>query len=163
MFAQQPGAGVTTAPLSAADMAKYAHHQFKVWAALGSDGVVIDTETTGLEAHDEVVEVAVCDMYGRTLINQRVKPTRKIPLRASQIHGIRDEDVTDCPTWADVWPCLEEVLAGRIVIAYNASFDMRLVRQSLAAQPFASLGLPSETLRVNGQTVQLPLSPVTRR
>ena len=40
------------------------------------------------------------------------------------IHGIRPEDVADAPGFADLWPSLKLRLAGRLVLAHNAQFDI---------------------------------------
>ena len=49
------------------------------------------------------------------------------------IHGIRPEDVKNAPTFAEIWQELEERLAGKIVIAHNAPFDMGVLKASLLA------------------------------
>ena len=50
-----------------------------------------------------------------------------------RIHGIHPEDVEDAPDFAGIWPELEKRLAGRIVVAHNAQFDMSELRASLGA------------------------------
>ena len=40
---------------------------------------ILDTETTGLDDNAEIVEIAIIDKEERTLINQLVKPTQRIP------------------------------------------------------------------------------------
>lgn len=49
------------------------------------------------------------------------------------IHGISPKDVEDAPTFAEIWQELEERLAGKIVVAHNASFDMGVLKASLLA------------------------------
>ena len=39
----------------------------------------------------------------------------------------------DAPDFAGIWPELEKRLAGRIVVAHNAQFDMSVLRASLRA------------------------------
>ena len=91
---------------------------------------VIDTETTGLTGSDEVCEVAVVSWDG-VLFHSLIKPTMPIPEDATRIHGIKDADVLDAPTMAQAWPTLERVMRGRFIVAYNGSFDFRILRQSL--------------------------------
>jgi len=101
------------------------------------DPVYIDTETTGLKASDEVVEIAIVDHRGDTLFESLVKPTRPIPPDAAAIHGIRDAMVAGAPPWVEIWPQVEKAIAGREVAIYNADYDMRLMQQSHTAH-----GLP---------------------
>ena len=54
------------------------------------------------------------------------------------IHGIRPEDVEDAPTFAEIWPELREHLAGKIVVAHNAPFDMGVLKASLLANHLAA-------------------------
>ena len=97
------------------------------------DVVFLDTETTGLDETAEVVDIAVVGGDGAILLDSLVRPVRSIPMIASGIHGIRDADVVGAPTWAELYPQLEEAIGGRHVVVYNASFDSRLVTQCCAA------------------------------
>lgn len=47
------------------------------------------------------------------------------------IHGITPADITGAPTFAELWPTLYKYLAGNLVIAHNASFDMCVIRNTL--------------------------------
>jgi DNA polymerase-3 subunit epsilon len=89
--------------------------------------VMIDTETTGREpAEDRIVEIAiVTGRDGKVLSRDTwlINPQRPIPEDSSAVHGIRDEDVRDKPTFADVCPEILERLAGAVPAAYNAAFD----------------------------------------
>lgn len=84
--------------------------------------VVLDTETTDLDG--SVCQVAVVDVRsGRELLRTLVNPLAPIAPEAQQVHGITDAQVEDAPTWPEVWPRLQQVTAGRLVVAYNARFD----------------------------------------
>lgn len=93
----------------------------------------LDTETTGLDPRAEVVEISLVDDAGQPLLDTLVKPTRPMPRDAFQVHGISDAMLATAPTWPEVWPRVEALLQGRIVLIYNADFDMRMLRQSHAA------------------------------
>jgi DNA polymerase-3 subunit epsilon len=92
---------------------------------------IIDFETTGFNAGgtDRIVEVAVvhADVDGRvtgawdTLVN----PGRDVG--ATRIHGITGGDVMRAPSFAQIAPRLVELLAGRVLVAHNASFDTRFL------------------------------------
>lgn len=101
----------------------------------GPGFAVIDFETTGLSPakHDRVIEVAIVhvDEHGgiegqwETLIN----PGRD--LGRQDIHRIRAADVMHAPTFDQIAPQLIELLAGRVLVAHNASFDTRFLLAEL--------------------------------
>jgi DNA polymerase-3 subunit epsilon len=94
------------------------------------DVVFLDTETTGLDDHSEVIEIAIVDRDGETLVNSLVRPIRPIPETASAIHGILDDEVANAPYWAEFFPTISSICHDRKVVVYNADYDLRLIRQS---------------------------------
>jgi DNA polymerase III epsilon subunit-like protein len=97
---------------------------------------VIDFETTGLTpGPDRVVEVSVVRMEpGRApevTFDTLVDPRR--PMGATFVHGITDEDVAGAPVFGEVAGDLVRALAGSVVTAYNAYFDMRFLEFELSA------------------------------
>ena len=102
----------------------------------GPGFAVIDFETTGLfpGGNDRVIEVAVVhtDAQGRvtgqweTLINPRRDLGRQ------DIHRVRAADVLTAPTFDQIAGELLELLAGRVLVAHNASFDTRFLLAELA-------------------------------
>ena len=94
--------------------------------------VYIDTETTGLEKDDEVVEISIIDSDGSRLFSSLVKPSRPIPPSVQRIHHITDQDVASAPAWPILWPRIRSFLYSRPVAAYNAPFDYRMMQQSHA-------------------------------
>lgn len=98
---------------------------------LEHNALILDTETTGLDGDAEVIELAVIDCTGQALIDTLVRPTRPIPADASAIHGITDQMVANAPSWTEVREQLLDLIAtGRHLVIYNASYDLRLIRQS---------------------------------
>ncbi|ECA8972954.1 3'-5' exonuclease [Salmonella enterica subsp. enterica serovar Omuna] len=109
--------------------------EFQRW--IDANCVVLDTETTGLRGIDEIVEISVIDAAGHTVLDTLVRPSCEIPIEATKIHGITDEMVAGAPTWLDIHDQVIEALTGRVVVIYNAAFDVRLLLQ---------------TARINGAT-----------
>lgn len=114
-----------------------AHHPAREravqWARdlLGRTGwAILDTETTGLDAAAQVIQVAVIGPDGSPLLDTLVRPHGRIPRDAIAIHGITDDRVARAPLYREVHPQLQEILRGRTVICYNASFDARMLRQT---------------------------------
>ncbi len=93
--------------------------------------VILDTETTGLGAYDEVVQVAVIDGAGNVLIdNLLIKPTISIPESARSIHGISNEMVESAPRFSHVWRVIAGAISGKHMVIYNAEYDLRMLHQS---------------------------------
>lgn len=89
--------------------------------------VVVDLETTGLAVPDvAIVEVAVVDHHGEILLNTLVNPACRIPILASQVHGIYDEHVAKAAVFEAIYPELAELLAGRNAVAYNHEFEISI-------------------------------------
>jgi DNA polymerase III epsilon subunit-like protein len=93
------------------------------------DYLVLDTETTGLHA-GEVCQIAVMSSKEEILLNTLVKTVRPVPEEATRIHGITNDMVLGSPCWRDIVPRLEEILSGRMVLIYNAPFDLKMMAQS---------------------------------
>ncbi|MDW2312523.1 3'-5' exonuclease [Vibrio sp. 1075] len=95
--------------------------------------VVLDTETTGLSSIDQVIEIGICDLSGRVLMEQRIKPTVAISDGAFEKHGISLSDLSDSPSWEDVLEEVKATLSGRKVIIFNSGFDLSMMTQTSAA------------------------------
>jgi DNA polymerase-3 subunit epsilon len=92
--------------------------------------IYLDTETTGFETWDVIVEIAVLDTDGSLIYESLVKPKKPIPPQASAVHGITDVKVAWAPSWQQVWPEVVMATMGRVTGFYNAEFDLRMLRQS---------------------------------
>lgn len=105
----------------AADMAKF-------W--IQENAIIIDTETTGLGNADEIVEISALDCQGNVLLDTLVCPVGKISPEAQAVHGISFADTKYSPGFYRVLGDLEDIVEDRIVVAYNAAFDIRMIHQS---------------------------------
>lgn len=92
--------------------------------------VFLDTETTGTQRFSEIIEICIVDEYGQTLFRSLVNPTTEIEPMASAVHGLTRRDVKDAPRYPEIYEEVMSYLRNRIVIAYNASFDIRLLKQT---------------------------------
>jgi|SRR6056297_1643507 len=101
---------------------------FKAMVTAG-DYVVLDTETTGL-TDGEICQIAIADANETVLLDTLIKTTQPIPAGATDIHGITDNDVANSPTWAEVQPVVRDILNGRNVIIYNATYDRKMMHKS---------------------------------
>ncbi len=78
--------------------------------------LVLDTETTGLDHNDEIIEIAVLDQHKNTIIDTRLKPTCQINSEAERVHGISIEDLQNAPTFPDIYEQLKQVLMDKTVV-----------------------------------------------
>jgi DNA polymerase III subunit epsilon len=108
---------------------------------LRSDWVVLDTETTGLDGDDEIIQIAAIAPDGTAVIDELIRPTKPIPAEATAIHGIRDEDVEAAPRFPEVFDRLRAAVEGKTIVIFNAAFDLRMFRQSLARHRLPALAV----------------------
>lgn len=114
---------------------------------LGDAAVILDTETTGLDSRAEVLSVAVLSMDGQTLFNERVRPANVTSWPEAQaVHGISPADVNRLPRLAHHEKRLGEILYGKTVVVYNASYDRRLLVQSAVANRISQLAYELDKL-----------------
>ena len=95
-----------------------------------TDVLILDTETTGFADQSEVIDVAVLDTCGTVRFDRLSMPAGRIPTQATAVHGLTRADLRrqKAPAWPEVHDDLVRVLtAAKIVIAYNADFDSRLL------------------------------------
>lgn len=117
----------TSFPAKGSNNEEISTHAAKI---IASKPVYLDTETTGLEKQDEIVEISILDFDGTTLLQSYVRPLNPLTTAATKIHGITNAMVANAPTWPALWPQIRGVLFSRPVAAYNAPFDLRMMQQS---------------------------------
>jgi DNA polymerase-3 subunit epsilon len=94
---------------------------------IDEQALIIDTETTGRSVTAEIIEVAICDIDGAILFESLVRPTERVPSSATRIHGLTADQLRDAPAWGDVWERIAPLITNRLLIAYNANFDRRMM------------------------------------
>ncbi len=88
-----------------------------------SDVLILDTETTGLGAQDEIVELAIIDTNGTVKFDNLIQPTIPIPEEASRIHGITDDILQDdnAVSWNQYHVAIVSLLTkASFVLIYNS-------------------------------------------
>lgn len=96
--------------------------------------VFFDLETTGTNvATDRIVEISYLKVMPdgeERSKTYRVNPEMHIPESVSTIHGIKDEDVADCPTFRQIGKLIAEELKGCDLAGYNSNrFDIPLLAE----------------------------------
>jgi DNA polymerase III subunit epsilon len=111
---------------------------------------VLDLETTGfVPANDRIIELAVIriEQDGRkATFHKRINPGIPIPPEASSVHGIRDRDVADCPSFRELGPQIAKILSGCDLVGYNLiKFDIPFLQREFVR---AHIPFSVEQLRV---------------
>src|SRR5699024_6429423 len=92
----------------------------------------IDLETTGTNiAKDHIVEISIVKAMpdGEILSKtKRINPGVPIPPEVTEIHGIGDEDVKDCPVFKEVANEIKQFIGDSDLDGYNSDrFDIPLL------------------------------------
>lgn len=95
--------------------------------------VLLDTETTGLGPKDQVIELGILDLKGNILMDTLVRPTCRISPDSQAVHHITEEMVAAAPEWPAVWAQVELLITRKRILAYNAPFDVKMLKQSCRA------------------------------
>lgn len=97
---------------------------------------IFDLETTGTDvSKDRIVEICILKINpdaSRESKTWLVNPEIPIPLKASEVHNIYDEDVADKPTLKDIAPQIMQMLSGSDLGGFNSNrFDVPLLAEEL--------------------------------
>lgn len=101
-----------------------------------------DLETTGVNvASDRIVEIAILKIYPDGRVERRpdpsqgnsrflINPEMPIPAESAMIHGIRDEHVSEAPTFKDVAPKLFKFIYDSDLAGFNSNkFDVPILAE----------------------------------
>ncbi|MAC62124.1 MAG: DNA polymerase III subunit epsilon [SAR116 cluster bacterium] len=92
--------------------------------------IILDTETTGLSVKEghRIVEIAACEMRDYILTGKTfhvyVNPEREIDINASNIHGLKTEDLQEKPKFAQICSDLINFIEDSRLVIHNAEFDI---------------------------------------
>jgi DNA polymerase III subunit epsilon len=105
--------------------------------------IVLDTETTGVEAlkGDRIVEIGCVELVnhcptGRTY-HVYINPERDMPDGAFQVHGLSAAFLSDKPVFADIANDFAAFIADARLVIHNAAFDIGFINME-----FGRLGMP---------------------
>jgi len=98
--------------------------------------VFFDLETTGINiGTDKIVEIAILKVFPNGNKESKtwlVNPEIEIPKEASDIHGITNEQVVTEPTFKELAPQINELIADCDLAGFNSNrFDIPLLAEEL--------------------------------
>jgi DNA polymerase III subunit epsilon len=107
--------------------------------------VILDTETTGLDARngDRIVEIACIELMNHMPTGQTwqayVNPEREVSVAALDVHGITDGFLKDKPVFAEIVAEFLEFIGDAPLVIHNAEFDLGFLNAELARLGFPPL------------------------
>ena len=98
--------------------------------------IFFDLETTGIDiSRDRIVELCYIRLEPdgtKEEKSMRFNPTIPIPAQTSEVHGITDADVKDCPTFKDMAAELQQKFEGCDLAGFNsAKFDLPMLAEEI--------------------------------
>lgn len=99
--------------------------------------IVLDTETTGLQAQggDRLVEIGCVELINRIPSGNEfhvyINPERDVPAEAAAVHGLTTEFLTDKPVFAKVANLFLEFIKTDPLVIHNADFDVGFLNMEL--------------------------------
>ena len=99
--------------------------------------IVLDTETTGLEASEghRIIEIGCVEVVNRRITgntwHQYIQPDRDIDAGAIEVHGITSESLADKPRFADIAGEFLAFIEGAELVIHNAPFDVGFLDHEL--------------------------------
>ena len=96
--------------------------------------VILDIEATGDQINkDRIVEIGMVklDVDGKeTTFEKKINPEIPIPLSISEIHGIYDLDIKNCPTFKELAPEILSFIEGCDLGGFNSNkFDIPMLEE----------------------------------
>ena len=106
-------------------------------STLAAEIIVLDTETTGLNIADELLQVSILDGNGGVLYDSYIKPTKVTSWpEAEKVNHITPETVKIAPRIQDELPKIDAILRNaKKIIGYNTSFDLSFLTAAGATIP----------------------------
>jgi DNA polymerase-3 subunit epsilon len=92
--------------------------------------IILDTETTGLNYTDQLIELCILSSDGNIIHNQRYKPTIQISEGAYRCHGIHMHDLEHEPSFQVDADRIKDILLKNDVVIFNASYDMSILKST---------------------------------
>jgi len=94
---------------------------------------IIDIETTGLSPnYGKITEIAIYIHDGEKVVDEfttLLNPEIEIPYRITQLTGINNKMVRDCPKFYEVAKRIVEMTQDTVFVAHNVNFDYNFIRK----------------------------------
>ena len=115
---------------------------FEFISALERPVVFLDIEATGTDGQrDRIIELSLLRISSDPVAIEpprtwRIDPKQRIPLEATEIHGITNEDLDGCPTFEELAEDIATMLRGADLAGFAINrLDLRLLKAEFARTP----------------------------
>jgi len=115
---------------------------FEFISALERPVVFLDIEATGTDGQrDRIIELSLLRVSSDPVAIEpprtwRIDPKQRIPLEATEIHGITNEDLDGCPTFEELAEDIATMLRGADLAGFAINrLDLRLLKAEFARTP----------------------------
>jgi DNA polymerase III subunit epsilon len=108
--------------------------------------IVLDTETTGLDAlrGDRLVEVGCVEIFNRmptgVTFHRHINPERAVNPEALAVHGLSNEFLADKPLFAEIVEEFLTFIGDAPLVIHNASFDIGFINAELDRMKLPPIG-----------------------
>lgn len=96
-----------------------------------TDYLIIDTETTGLQKDDEVIELALIDFSGQEIYHSMFEPQKEVHWAATKKSKLTKKKLISNPKFHDEWSKIKLLIGNKKLIAHNVDFDYQSIKQTL--------------------------------
>lgn len=118
--------------------------------------IVLDTETTGLDAArgDRIVEIGAVELLNHlptgATWHEYINPECPVPAQAVEIHGLDDDFLRDKPVFATLADSFLDFIGDARLIIHNAPFDIGFLNAELdrCRRPAIDGGRAIDTLAI---------------
>lgn len=110
-----------------------------------STPLFLDTETTGLGAKDEVIEIAIIDLNNTVIIDTFIYTKRDIDYDAYEVNRIKKSDLEGMPKLSEIERYIARLIKYRQLYIFNAGFDVDKISYS-ASKDFKLIAKSTDCL-----------------
>ncbi|EMY1531394.1 hypothetical protein AAEU76_005204 [Salmonella enterica subsp. enterica serovar Wedding] len=126
-----------------------------------SSPLFLDMLTSGQGKYAQVIEIALVDIAGEIVFENRLKPTVSVEETATAVHGIRSQQLLP-PGWPQTAEELRQLMGSRTIVIFGAELDIHLLRQTAAPHKDAALWLDASDIHCAMRLAARTLAAVTR-
>ena len=99
---------------------------------LDKNPVCLDLETTGVNNEDDPIEISVVNCKtGYVYFHSFIYSDLEVKAKAFEVNGITKDKYKNAPKLQEIFPILAPFLSNVPVIAYNAQFDYKILKNAL--------------------------------